>query len=161
MKLKNPVSERSAPTFQLRVAAAADQPTIKQMVKSAHLNPMGLDWRRFTLAVTADDQIVGCIQHKPHRGGAVELASLVVVKGWRRKGVARQLIDHLKETAGSPLWLMCASRLTKFYEPFGFRQVTLGRPMPRYFRWMLRLAYLFNRVTPPNQTLAIMVWDGG
>lgn len=122
---------------------------------------MGLDWERFTLAVTADDQIVGCIQYKPHRGGVVELASLVVVKGWRRQGVARQLIDHLKETAGPPLWLMCASRLTKFYEPFGFRQVGLGQAMPGYFRWMLRMAYIVNRVAPTEQTLAIMVWEEG
>jgi N-acetylglutamate synthase-like GNAT family acetyltransferase len=146
--------------FRLRPATAADQQTIKQMIRSAQLNPIGLNWQRFTLAVTADDQIIGCIQLKPHRGGVLELASLVVVKGWRRKGVARQLIDWLKETAEPPIWLMCMSRLKKFYEPFGFRQVNLGEPMPAYYRWMLRLAFVINRLGPPGQSLTIMVWDG-
>lgn len=147
--------------FKLRPATAADQPTIKQMVRGARLNPLGLNWERFVLAVTADDQIIGCVQLKPHRGGVFELASLVVVKSWRRKGVARQLIEHLKETAGPPLWLMCASWLIKFYEPFGFRQVRLGEPMPGYYRWTLRMSFLLNWVGPRGMTLAIMVWEGG
>jgi N-acetylglutamate synthase-like GNAT family acetyltransferase len=145
---------------QLRAASAADQPTIKEMVRGARLNPIGLDWERFTLAVTGENKIIGCAQLKTHRGGVLELASLVVVKGWRRKGVARRLIDHLKETAGPPLWLMCSSRLTTFYEPFGFRQVRLGQAMPAYYRRLLRMAYLFNRLAPSQETLAVMVWDG-
>jgi N-acetylglutamate synthase-like GNAT family acetyltransferase len=145
--------------FRLRPAAATDQQTIKQMVRSARLNPIGLNWQRFILAVTADDQIIGCVQLKPHRGGVLELASLVVIKGWRRKGVARLLIENLKETAEPPIWLMCMSRLKKFYEPFGFRQVRLGEPMPGYYRWMLRMTFIINRLGPPGQSLTIMVWD--
>ncbi|MFZ0546269.1 MAG: GNAT family N-acetyltransferase [Candidatus Promineifilaceae bacterium] len=146
-------------TFKLRAASTADQPTITQMVKGAHLNPMGLNWQRFTLAETPDGRIIGCVQHKHHRGDVIELASLVVVKEWRRKGVARRLIDHIKETAGSPLWLMCVSQLTGFYQQFGFRRVTLKEPMPTYFRWILRMFFLIDRFSPPHQTLAIMVWE--
>lgn len=155
----NPVNPTDA-IFNLRAATAADHPTIKQMVRGAHLNPFGLNWRRFTLAVTNSDEIVGCIQLKSHRGGTDELASLVVAKGWRRMGIARRLIEYLQETAEPPLWLMCAYRLTKFYAPFGFQQVRLGQPMPGYYRWMLRLAFVFNRVGPVEQQLAIMVWRG-
>jgi N-acetylglutamate synthase-like GNAT family acetyltransferase len=129
------------------------------MVRAAHLNPMGLKWQRFTLAVSTDGNIVGCIQLKPHRGGVLELASLVVSKEWRRKGIARLLIDHLKQTVGPPIWLMCASPLTRFYKPFGFRQVYLGQPMPAYFRWMLRLTLILNRLSPQSFGLAIMVWE--
>lgn len=148
------------PSYALRSATEADQSTINEMVRSARLNPFSLKWQRFVLAVTADNQIVGCVQLKPHRGSVVELASLVVVKGWRRKGVARLLIEHLKETAEPPIWLMCMSRLKKFYEQFGFRQVTLGQPMPGYYRWLLRMGFLVNRFGPPGQKLTIMVWEG-
>lgn len=146
--------------YTLRPATAADNDTIKQMVRGAHLNPMGLKWQRFTLAVTPAGETIGCIQYKPHRGDVTELASLVVNKRWRKKGIARQLVDHIKETAGSPLWLMCAAPLAKFYEPFGFRRVYLGDAMPAYFRWMLRLTFIMNRVSPQNFGLAIMVWEG-
>ncbi len=145
--------------IKLRPATEADQQTIKTMVRDARLNPFGLKWRRFILAVTADDQIIGCVQLKPHRGGVLELASLVVLKGWRRKGVARLLIGHLQGTSGPPIWLMCMSRLKKFYEQFGFRQVHLGQPMPGYYRWLLRLGFLFNRFGPSGQHLTIMVWQ--
>ncbi len=148
-----------APAISLRAAAATEQSTIKQMVRGAHLNPMGLKWQRFTLAVTPDNEIVGCIQLKPHRGDVLELASLVVNKRWRRKGIGRLLIDHLKETAGPPIWLMCALPLARFYKPFGFRRVRLGQPMPTYFRWILRLTYVVHRLSPQNFSLAIMVWD--
>lgn len=153
------IDPEPGPQIKLRPATAADQPVIKQMVKGAHLNPMGLKWQRFTLAVTPDGDTIGCIQHKPHQGGVTELASLVVNKRWRRKGVARLLIDHLKETAGSPLWLMCAAHLAPFYEPFGFRRVYLGQPMPGYFKWIYRLTFIMNRVSTQNYALAIMVWN--
>jgi hypothetical protein len=52
------------------------------------------------------------------------------------------------------------SRLKKFYEPFGFRQVNLGQPLPGYYRWMLRMAFVINRLGPQGQSLTIMVWDG-
>jgi N-acetylglutamate synthase-like GNAT family acetyltransferase len=129
------------------------------MVRGARLNPMGLNWQRFVLAETSENHIVGCVQLKPHRGNVLELASLVVVKGWRRKGVARFLIEHLKENAGPPIWLMCMSRLKKFYQQFGFKQVTLGQPMPGYYRWLLRMGFLVNRFGPPGQKLTIMVWE--
>jgi len=146
-------------SFRLRVATEADQAIIKDMVRGAKLNPLGLKWQRFVLAVTAEDQIVGCVQLKPHRGEALELASLVVSKGWRRKGIARLLIEHLKKTTGPPIWLMCMSRLKKFYQQFGFSQVHLGQPMPGYYRWLLRMSFLINRFGPSGQKLTIMVWQ--
>ena len=148
-----------SPAITLRPANAADQQTIKQMVRGAHLNPMGLKWQRFTLAVTSGDKVIGCIQLKPHRGGVLELASLVVSREWRKIGIGRLLIDHLKDTAGPPIWLMCASPLTRFYKPFGFRQVRPGQPMPTYFRWILRSTYIVNRLSSQNFSLAIMVWE--
>lgn len=150
----------TAAPFTLRAAGAADRERIKEMVRGARLNPMGLAWERFTVAVTAENEIIGCVQLKPHRGGVLELASLVVSKEWRRKGVARRLIDHLKQRAGPPLWLMCTSRLTTFYEPFGFRRVRLGQPMAAYYRWLLRMAYFLNRMAPQGESLAVMVWEG-
>ena len=148
-------------SFRLRVATEEDQAIIKDMVRGAQLNPFGLKWQRFVLAVTAEDAVIGCIQLKPHKGDVWELASLVVNKGWRRKGVARLLIEHLQETAAPPVWLMCMSRLKNFYEQFGFRQVVLGQPMPGYYKWLLRMGFIVNRLGPAGQQLTIMVWEGG
>lgn len=152
------MQDAGQPPFRLRNATAADQTAIKVMVRAARLNPFGLKWQRFVLAVTAENEIIGCVQLKPHRVNVLELASLVVVKGWRRKGVARLLIENLKENAGPPIWLMCMSRLEKFYEQFGFRQMTLGQPMPGYYRWLLRMGFIVNRFGPKGQQLTIMVW---
>ncbi len=147
------------PALSLRRATASDAATIKQMVRGARLNPFRLDWQRFWLAVDAEGQIIGCIQVKPHGEGVNELASLVTQPGWRGQGVGRRLVEHLQQEAGPPLWLMCESGLTPFYERFGFVEVWQTGEMPAHFRFMRRLSRLFF---PPRsgRYLAIMQWPG-
>ncbi len=148
-----------AQPITLRPAVRLDEPLIRGMVRQARLNPFGLTWERFVLAITSDGQVVGCVQAKPH-GDLLELASLVVLPGWRRKGIARLLICHLQEKVGSPLWLMCRGQLTPFYEAFSFRQVTDPAELPAYFRRIQRLSALFRPVIPADDRLAIMLWRG-
>lgn len=145
----------------LRPAKPSDQRLIKTLVRAEGLNPMSLDWHHFWLAQTADGQVIGCGQVKPHSDGSTELASLVVLPAWRQCGVAGMLIGRLKELAGTPLWLTCRSSLVGFYEKFAFVEVTQAAALPPYFRRLRRAARLFLALARAQEHLAIMVWDTG
>jgi ribosomal protein S18 acetylase RimI-like enzyme len=97
--------------YTLRPASAGDQAAIRRLVYQARINPRGLDWRRFVLAVDAGQRMVGCGQIKPHGDGSRELASIAVDPGWREGGVASAMIGDLMQ-AGPSLWLVCRSQLT-------------------------------------------------
>ncbi|MCB8916843.1 MAG: GNAT family N-acetyltransferase [Ardenticatenaceae bacterium] len=154
-------NETTAPAgIRLRPAGASDQPAIKQLIRDAQLNPMGLAWRRFTLAVDPAGAMIGCVQYKPHRDGSCELASLVVVRAWQRRGVAAALVHHIQQQPGPPLWLMCGRPLAPFYRQFGFLLVDDPAGMPPYFRRIQRLVGLFSRRAEHGSPLAIMHWPG-
>jgi N-acetylglutamate synthase-like GNAT family acetyltransferase len=129
------------------------------LINEAQINPMGLDWRRFVVAVDERDQVVGCGQVKTHRGGACELASLAVSRGWRGRGVGGQIIQRLMRDAQPPLWLMCRSGLVPFYQEFGFKEVGVDEPQPAHFRRMRSLVSAFVFASRQDH-LAIMVWWG-
>ena len=93
--------------FTLRHATQADFPAIRDLIDAVGINPMGLDWRRFIIAVDVDDRLVGCGQVKPHQDGSLEMASIAVQSEWRKKGVARVIILQLLETHLRPLNLVC------------------------------------------------------
>jgi len=143
-----------------RQAEEQDAETIRALVRQARLNPFGLDWRRFWVADADDGQIVGCIQAKPHKGGGLELASLVVSRDWRRQGLGGALVTGLMERNGPPLWLMCQATLAPYYRQFAFQQVVDAKEMPPYFRRIQRLFNLVRPFTPGDARLAIMVWRG-
>jgi N-acetylglutamate synthase-like GNAT family acetyltransferase len=141
-------------SFQLRPAENADSATIKSLVRQAGINPLGLDWERFLVAVDRENQVIGCVQIKPHRDGSRELASLVTRPDWRNQGVARSLIEQLLEKHPGMLYLMCRSELGPFYEKFGFR-VLAEDAMPRYFRRIKRLTRLAEGLVG-NELLLVM-----
>ncbi len=145
--------------MNLRKAEPADQPTIRRMVWQAGINPLQLDWRRFTLAVDDDGRVTGCIQVKPHGDGTRELASLVVLGPWRGRGIARRLVEHALAQNPPPLYLTCRSGLERLYERFGFRALAEGE-LPPYFRRLARLARVFGRMWGMRETLSVMRWDG-
>ena len=78
--------------FTLRRATNYDFPAIKNLIDAVEINPMGLDWRRFIIAVDKDDHLVGCGQVKQHKDGSLELASIAVQPDWRKQGVARAIV---------------------------------------------------------------------
>ncbi len=139
--------------FSLRPATAVERFRIRRLVRGARLNPTGLRWQRFLVAVAPDGQVIGCAQIKPHADGSRELASVVVDPAWRGRGVARALIKRLLETNTPPLYLTCRAALGDFYARFGFHTVP-REEMPRYFR---RIARLAGFVDVP---LLVMRWDG-
>ncbi len=141
----------------LRPASADDEVTIKSMVKEARVSPAGLDWRHFIVAAVGDEEVVGCGQLRPHRDGSLELASIVVVRAWRRMGVGQAIIRHLMALADQPLWLTCRSGLVPYYEKFGFNEVGAKEQQPPHFQRILHLAGLFQMLSAENEYLAVMV----
>lgn len=143
--------------LRLRAARKDDQATIRRLVKRARINPLGLDWRNFLLAIEEGGTIIGCGQIKRHRDGSRELASLVVREEWRGQGVASTIINTLLPTGEGPIWLMCRAELVSYYRRFGFREVGSSGSLPRYFRWVRRLMKLLACALPRRQRGAIMV----
>jgi N-acetylglutamate synthase-like GNAT family acetyltransferase len=144
-----------AETFSLRSATAADFPEIKALIRQVRINPTGLDWRRFTVAVNEGGQMIACGQLKQVSGGLTELASLAVRPAYRHHGVARALIEHLLTEAPCPVYLTCRSSLGGLYEKFGFR-VLEADEMPVYYRRLKHLAGLLMELARKEETLLVM-----
>jgi amino-acid N-acetyltransferase len=140
--------------FALRPATAVDASAIKALIRQARINPMGLDWRRFMLAVDGAGAIIGCGQVKPHGDGTRELASIAVVPEWRGRGVARAIIEHWLAATEPPLWLTCASGLIPLYEKFGFCEIR--DDLPPYFRRLSRIAGALIFAARSTEYLAVM-----
>ncbi|OGO15550.1 MAG: hypothetical protein A2Y93_06400 [Chloroflexi bacterium RBG_13_68_17] len=144
--------------FRLRPAARSEAAVIRGMIRRARINPIGIDWRRFVVAVDESGSVVGCGQIKPHAGGSRELASIVVAEDWRGRGVARAVIEHLLGVADPPVWLTCRRDLVGLYERFGFREVGPEEPQPDHFRRVRRLFRGLERVA--GLKITVMVWQG-
>lgn len=125
--------------YSLRPARETDLSTIKELIYSSEINPMGLDWRRFIIAEDPSGEVIGCGQIKPHGKDLLELASIAVKRVRRNQGVARAIIERLLTNSPRPLYLMCRSRLEPLYEKFGFHAIPYDQ-MPRYFQRISRLA---------------------
>lgn len=148
----------NASDLLLRPAKAADETTIRRLIREAHINPMGVHGERFVVIESPEGGVIACGQVKPHRDGTRELASLVVDRAWRGRGLARRIVAHLLEAHPGDMYLMCASNLELFYEKFGFREVE-DASLPRYFRRMKALVRLPERFA--GFKLLIMVREGG
>jgi N-acetylglutamate synthase-like GNAT family acetyltransferase len=141
--------------IKLRPATQVDAAAIRKLIHQVGINPTGLDWQRFILAVDDSDRMAGCIQVKPHGDGTRELASLAVQPNWRSQGVARCLIEHMLEQHPPPLYLTCRSRLQPLYEKFGF-QIVAPQELPPYFRRIARLAALLGKGLNSSDGLRVM-----
>ncbi len=141
--------------FALRRAEAGDAPAIRALVREGRINPFGLDWRRFVVAVTPSGEVIGCGQVKAHRDGSRELASIAVRRAYRGRGVARAIIERLLAENPPPLYLMCRASLGPFYEPFGFQAVAFEE-MPPHFRRVVRLARWLRGLRGSGEALLVM-----
>lgn len=146
------------PMFTIRPAKESDFPAIRALINEVQINPMSLDWQRFVVAVTPDDNMIGCGQIKPHRDGSEELASIAVSPEWRNRGVARAIILTLLQSHPGKLYLTCRANLGSFYEKFGFRSLA-DREMPPYYHNIRRLFRIFTRVRREQDDLLVMVRD--
>lgn len=142
-------------TFTLRPARETESGAIKDLIHSAGINPMGLDWKRFIVAVNAHDQVIATGQIKPHGKDLLELASIAVKPEYRGEGLARAIIEHLLKDSPRPLYLTCISSLEPLYNKFGF--VSIPYPwMPRYFQRISKLAGLVFTLANRGESLLVM-----
>jgi len=145
--------------YTLRPARAEDFNAIRKLIHQVGINPMGLHWERFILAVDTEEQMIGCGQIKLHSDGSHELASIAVIEAWRNQGVASVIIHHLMEVDSGRMFLTCRTGLGPFYQRFGFRQATQAELLP-YFRRLSRLVGLFRALhLMPSEGLLIMMWE--
>jgi N-acetylglutamate synthase-like GNAT family acetyltransferase len=144
--------------YTIRPAIKKDQAAIRALIRQAGINPMGIGWRRFLIAVNEGDELIGCGQVKPHRDGSLELASIAVEETWREQGIGRAIMTHLLDKYDPPLWLTCLSEMVPFYEKFGFVEIKEPEKMTPYFRFAKRFFRLYQLLTRRNIRLAVMVW---
>jgi N-acetylglutamate synthase-like GNAT family acetyltransferase len=147
--------------YSLRPARVEDFNTIRKIIHQVGINPMGLHWERFILAVDVEGEIIGCGQIKIHGDGSRELASIAVIEAWRNRGVASKIIRRLMEDESGRLFLTCRMGLGSFYQRFDFRQAPPA-DLPAYFRRLSRLVGLLRALhLMPSEGLLIMVSDTG
>jgi N-acetylglutamate synthase-like GNAT family acetyltransferase len=140
---------------RIRPAYEAEASQIRDLIHQVGINPMGLDWKRFVVAVNDRDEMLGCGQIKPHGQEILELASLAVYPEHQGKGIGRAIIQHLLKDSPRPLYLMCESTLGSLYENFGFREISYEE-MPRYFQRISKLAGLVTTLAQREERLLIM-----
>jgi N-acetylglutamate synthase-like GNAT family acetyltransferase len=142
--------------FVIRPATRQDFSEIRALIHAVSINPTGLDWRRFLVAMTPDNTFLGCGQIKPHSDGSLELASIAVQESARGQGVARAIIQALLERETTrPLYLMCRARLEPLYIKFGFHAI-VQEDMPVYFKRISRAERIFNANARAEDRLKIM-----
>ena len=139
----------------IRPARETESAQITDLIHLVGINPMGLDWKRFVVAVNDRDEMIGCGQLKPHGGEILELASIAVYPEHQGKGIARAIIEHLLKDSPRPLYLMCQSSLGSLYEKFGFRAISYEE-MPRYFQRISKLVGLATTLARREERLLIM-----
>jgi N-acetylglutamate synthase-like GNAT family acetyltransferase len=140
---------------RIRPAREAEASQIRDLIHLVGINPMGLDWKRFVIAVTDRDEVIGCGQIKPHGHDVLELASIAVYPEHQGKGIGSAIIEHLLKDSPRPLYLMCESSNGPLYEKFGFQAIPYEE-MPRYFQRISKLAGLATTLAKREERLLIM-----
>ena len=142
-------------TYTLRPARESESRAIKALIHLVGINPIGVDWKRFVVAVNDQDDILGIGQLKPHGKETLELASIAVYPEYQGQGIARAIIEHLLKDSPRPLYLMCESRNGALYEKFGFREIPY-KEMPRYFQRISKLAGLAGILARQDERVLVM-----
>jgi N-acetylglutamate synthase-like GNAT family acetyltransferase len=144
-------------TFTLRPARESESRVIKDLIHLVGINPMGLDWKRFVVAVNDQENVIGVGQIKSYGADAeiLELASIAVFPEYRGAGVARAIIEHLLKNSPRPLYLTCISTLEPLYQKFGFQTISYDE-MPRYFQRISKLANVMFTFAKREDRLLVM-----
>jgi N-acetylglutamate synthase-like GNAT family acetyltransferase len=153
------MSGAGAPPYSIQAATVEYAMQITKLVRGSRLNPSGLDWQRFLIALDQNGELIGCGQVKPHKDGSLELASIVVRTDWRRQGVGTRIIRGLLAANAGRLYLFCQVSLGSMYKSFGFKEIGEGE-MPSYFRRVSRLAGILAAVREQGESLLVMEREG-
>ena len=141
--------------YTIRHATESESGKIKDLIRLVGINPTGLDWQRFVVAVNERGEVIGCGQIKPHGREVRELASIAVHPSHRGKGIARAVIQKLLEENPRPLYLMCMTHNGGLYEKFGFRALEEDQ-MPRYFSRVKKIFHLADVFRKVGEDLLVM-----
>jgi N-acetylglutamate synthase-like GNAT family acetyltransferase len=141
--------------FEIRAAQESDFAQIKNLIHEVGINPSGLDWKRFVVAVNDEGKVISCGQIKPHSGDILELASIGTLPEYERQGLGSAIVTELLKTPTRPLYLMCMEHNGSFYERFGFRSIDEDE-MPKYFRRLKKLFKIADVVMHSREDLLIM-----
>ena len=142
--------------YTLRKATQKDAAAIRRLIWQVHINPMGLDWRRFLVAVDAGDRVIASGQIKPHRDGTRELASIATAPAWRGQGAASAIIQRLLAENPRPLYLVTAAHNHAFYPRFGFRILEPAEMPPVLGREARMVAWMQRHLFPSMEDLLVM-----
>ena len=144
---------------RLRKANVKDAASIRALIRQVRINPTGLDWRHFLVAVDGKDRVIATGQVKPLRDGTLELASIATAPEYRNQGLAGAIITQLLGETPRPLYLVCAERMGTFYVRFGFRELT-PQEMPRVLgREAAFVAWLRRHIAHKMARLLVMRID--
>jgi amino-acid N-acetyltransferase len=124
----------------IRAATERDQAAIRALVRSERLNPTGLHWRNFLVAVDGDG-LAGAVQMRKHADGSRELGSLVVAARRRRQGIAARLIDTLLASERASVHMVTGAAHAAHYRRWGFRAIE-PEQAPRSVRFNYRMGQL-------------------
>lgn len=142
--------------FCIRPALEKDHPAIRALIREVQINPIGLNWRHFLVAISPADKLIGCGQIKRHLDGSREVASIAVQENARGQGVARAIIEGLLALETTrPLYLMCRKKLEPLYNKFGFLAISQS-DMPVYFKRIKQVEELLNGSALPEERLSVM-----
>ena len=133
----------------IRKAEKKDASAILYLIRKVQINPFGLDWRHFLVAVDGQERVISTGQIKPHRDGTRELASIATHPDYRGRGLASAIITRLLLENPPPLYLRCAERMGPFYTRFHFRNLALDE-MPADYARSVRLLDGMRRIVAPG-----------
>lgn len=142
-------------TYTIRPALEAESAQIKDLIHLVGINPTGLDWKRFIVAVNDGGQVIGCGQVKPHGADIQEMASIAVSPAYRAGGIARKIIEELLRKTSRPLYLMCIAHNAPMYEKFEFRSIPYEQ-MPRYFQRIQKVFAIADVFRKTGEDLLVM-----
>lgn len=141
--------------YDVRPATEFESAQIKDLIHLVGINPSGLDWKRFLVAVDESGQVLGCGQIKPHGKDILELASIAVVPQFQGQGIARAIMERLLAQSPRPLYLMCIAHNGPMYEKFGFQTIEY-KDMPKYFQRITKLFSVAKVVRRTEEDLLVM-----
>lgn len=142
-------------SYEIRPAQESESAQIKELIHLVGINPTGLDWRRFLVAVDGSGTVIGCGQVKPHGADILEMASIAVHPDFRGQGIARKIIELILAQTPRPLYLMCIAHNGPMYERFGFKTLDEAG-MPKYFQRIHKLFSVAKVMRRTDEDLLVM-----
>lgn len=145
--------------YTLRPARKQEEWAIRALIWRVHINPFGLAWQRFLVAVEPGGRVIGCGQIKPHAGGIRELASLAVAPSHQGQGIGKALVAGLLLTQQPPIFLMTHKKRESYYQQFGFYSIPEDQMPVDFRRFWQALFWIEKHLRRKEPSLRIMRWD--